>query len=120
MANRIFLNPDGYIEVIIDGPQTFMSFDNLMPDASDYLEELQKQGKKRLGLIDLSKQTDFTVDSNRAGMQILESLNYEKLAFFGAKTSLNEVAKAIILAIGKSDNTKMFKTRDEAVKWLLG
>lgn len=119
MANKITLNDQGYIEVVIEGPQSFMSFENLMPTAIDYLEELQKKGSKRLGLIDLTNQTDFTVDSNRAGMQILESLNYDKLALFGAKTVLTEVVKAIILAIGKDYNTKIFKERDEAVKWLL-
>lgn len=119
MANKISLNPQGYIEVAIEGPQSFMTFENMKPDAIDYLEQLQKEGKKRLGLIDLTNQTDFTVDSNRAGMEILESLNYERLALFGAKTTLTEVVRAIILAIGKNHNTKIFKTREEAVAWLL-
>jgi ribonucleotide monophosphatase NagD (HAD superfamily) len=119
MANKIFLNPQGYVEVTVEGPQTFMSFENLLPDAQDFLEQLQKEGKKRLGLVDLTNQTEFSVDSNRAGMQILESLNYEKLAFFGAKTIITEVAKAIILAIGKNDNTRIFSDRESAVKWLL-
>jgi len=119
MANRIFYNPEGYIEATIEGDQTYMSFENLLPDAMVILEQLQAEGKPRLGLIDVSKQGSFTVDSNRSAMSTLESLNYERTAIFGAKKILTEVIKAIILAMGKNNNTKIFSDRESAVKWLL-
>lgn len=119
MSNRIFYNPQGFIEVMVEGDQTYMSFENLLPDAAIFLEKLQEEGKPRLGLIDVSKQGAFSVDSNRSAMGTLESLNYERVAIFGAKNILYEVTKAIILAMGKSSNTKIFKDRESAVKWLL-
>src|SRR5665213_1757350 len=119
MANRIFLNPAGYIEVIIEGEQSYMAFENLKADAVVLIEELQKQGKRRLGLLDISKQKNYSPDTNKAGMEILEALNYEKVAIFGGGRLLNEVAKAIILAMGKSSNTKLFRDRESAVAWLL-
>jgi hypothetical protein len=119
MANRIFYNQEaGYIEVIIEGDQTYMSFENLKGDAGDILEELQKAGKRRLGLMDITKQGNYTADTNKAAMEILESLNYEKLAIFGGGKFLNEVSKAIILAMGKTANTKIFASREEAIAWL--
>jgi len=119
MANRIFYNPEGYIEVIIEGDQSYMSFLNLKADAATMLEDLQKQGKKRLGLIDVSKQGAFTVDSNKAAMEILETLNYERLAIFGTNKILEEITKAIIMAMGKTGNTKIFADRQIALAWLL-
>lgn len=119
MANSIFYNPEGYIEVRIEGDQTYMSFDNMRPTALDIIDEMQKKGQKRLGLIDISNQGAFSPDSNRAAMNILESLNYDKVAIFGAGRILEEIAKAIILAMGKSANTKLFSNREEAVAWLL-
>lgn len=119
MANKIFLNPEGYVEVVMDGEQTFMTIDNMKYDAIDMLGQLQKEGKPRLGLIDLTKQANYTPDTNKAAMSNLEALNYEKVAMFGASTLLTEVSKALILAMGRSNNTKIFKTREEAVKWLL-
>jgi hypothetical protein len=119
MANSIFYNPEGYVEVHIEGEQTYMSFENIEPTALDILDELQKKGQKRLGLIDISKQSNFSPDSNRAAMHILESINYEKVAIFGAGRVLQEVTKAIILAMGKSSNTKIFHNREEAVAWLV-
>ncbi|MFI5270548.1 MAG: STAS/SEC14 domain-containing protein [Candidatus Saccharimonadales bacterium] len=119
MANRIFYNPEGYVEVKVEGDQTYMSFENVLPTALDILDELQKKGQDRLGLIDLSKEGAFTPDSNKAAMQILESLNYDKLAMFGAGRVISDVAKAIVLAMGKGANTKIFNTREEALKWLM-
>ena len=120
MANRIFYNPKGYIEVQIEGDQTYMSFENIQPTAMDMLDAFQEQGKKRLGLIDISKQGNFTPDSNRAAMKILESLNYDKVAIIGAGRILEKVTQAIILAMGKTENTKVFGDRAEAEAWLLG
>lgn len=119
MANRIFFNEEGYVEVVIDGEQTYMTFANLQPTAMTIVEDLQKQGKKRYGLIDITNQKNFSPDSNRAAMEILESFNYEKVAIFGAGRILQEVAKAIILAMGKNDSTKVFNDRESAVAWLL-
>jgi len=120
MADRIFLNEEGLIEVQVEGDQTYMTFENLKPDATELLNKLQQAGKPRLGLIDISKQGKFSADSNRAAMEVLESLNYDKLAIFGGNTITTEVSKAIVLAMGKSGNTKVCLKREEAVNWLLG
>lgn len=120
MADRIFLNEEGLIEVQVEGDQTYMTFENLKPDAIELLNKLQQAGKPRLGLVDISKQGKFSADSNRAAMEVLESLNYDKLAIYGGNAITTEVSKAIVLAMGKSGNTKVYQKREEAVNWLLG
>lgn len=117
-ANHVFLNPDGYVEATIVGDQTKMSFEHLHYDAVDMLELLEKQGMKRIGLIDISKQGKFSTESNKEAMLILETLPYEKLAIFGANKVLAEVTNAIIIAMGKSHNTKLFADRQSALDWL--
>jgi hypothetical protein len=119
MANSIFYNQEGYIEIHVEGDQTYMSFENIRPTAMDIMDELQKKGQNRYGLIDISKQGSFSPDSNRAAMDILESLNYEKVAIIGAGKILQEVTRAIIIAMGKSSNTKIFSDRESGVAWLL-
>ena len=119
MADRIFLNEEVLIEVQVEGDQTYMTFENLKPDATELLNKLQQAGKPRLGLIDISKQGKFSADSNRAAMEVLESLNYDKLAIYGGNAITTEVSKAIVLAMGKSGNTKVYQKREEAVNWLL-
>jgi len=118
MANKISLNPDGYVEVIMDGEQSYMTIDSMRYDAVDMLSQLQSENKPRLGLIDLTKQSNYTTDTNKAAMKTLESLTYEKVALFGANTFLTDVVKAIILAMGRTETTKIFKDRESAIAWL--
>ena len=118
MANRIFYNPDGYIETAIEGDQTYMTVKNLEGDAIDMIRDLQAQGRQRLGLVDLTKMGKYSPDSNRASMELLESLNYEKVSMYGAGKILTEVIKAIILAMGKTENTRVFGSREDALSWL--
>ena len=119
MANRISYNPAGYVDVIIEGEQSYMTFANLMSEALDLLEQLQDEGKKRYGLMDITKQANYTADTNKAAMEMLESITYDKLAIFGGGLVLTEVAKAIVLAMGKGSNTKIYKTKEQALEWLL-
>jgi hypothetical protein len=117
-ANRIFLNPDGYIEATIVGDQTKMSFEHLHLAADEMLDLLQAQGKRRIGLIDVTKQGSFSAESNKEAMQILEKLPYDKLAIFGANRVLAPVINAIILAMGRSADTRLFSDRQTALAWL--
>ncbi|HSW99857.1 MAG TPA: hypothetical protein VLH38_02365 [Patescibacteria group bacterium] len=117
-ANRISLNPDGYIEATIEGDQTKMSFEHLHLNTEEMMGLLQKQGRQQLGLIDVTKQGKFSPDSNKEAMLILEKLPYDKLAIFGANIVLAQVINAIILAMGKSANTKLFADRQSALAWL--
>jgi hypothetical protein len=119
MTNQVFYNPEGYVEVVIVGDQTYMSFLDLKADVDLILEKLQQDGKKRLVLIDISRQGEFSTGSNKAGMEVLESTPYDGVAIFGADRVLEEVTKAIILAMGK-ENAKLFPGRQTAVSWLLG
>ena len=118
MANQVFYNPEGYVEVIIVGDQTYISFMDLKADADLILEKLQQDVKKRLVLIDISRQGEFSTGSNKAGMEVLESTSYDGVAIFGADKVLKEVTQAIILAMGK-ENARLFPDRQTAVSWLL-
>lgn len=117
-ANRISLNPDGYVEAAIVGDQSKMSFEHMHVDAEEMLELLHIEGKRRLGLIDVSEQGKFSPESNKEAMLILEKLTYDKLAFYGANKVIAGVINAIILAMGKSDNTRLFADRQSALAWL--
>jgi hypothetical protein len=118
MTNKVFYNPEGYVEIMIVDNQTYISFMDLKADADLILEKLQKDGKRRLVLIDISQQGKFSTGSNRAGMEVLESTNYDGVAIFGGNKILEEVTKGIILAMGKN-NAKLFPDRQTAVTWLL-
>jgi hypothetical protein len=117
-ANRVSLNPDGYIEATIVGDQTKMSFEHMHLATEEMMVILQQQGKRQLGLIDVTNQGKFSAESNKEAMLILEKLPYEKIAIFSANKVLAQVINVIILAMGKSANTRLFGDRQSALAWL--
>jgi len=118
MQNTTIHNPDGYADISIQGDQSYTSFVGVKADADIILEQLGKEGKPRLALIDLSRQGKFTTDSNRAAMEMLEATNYDRVAIYGASKILEEITKGIILAMGKNDKTRVFADRASALAWL--
>lgn len=115
--NKVFINPEGYLEIALVGDQSEGSFRRLYSDAVPLIEEFRTKNNDLLCLFDLTHDTGFTLGSNKVAMELLESTPYDKIAMFNVPHA--EVTKGIILAIGKSDKTKIFKNREEAVAWLL-
>jgi hypothetical protein len=117
--NKIFLNPAGYIEMVIIGDQTYDTFHEMLDKLPELLEQLEGQGKPLRGLIDLTQKGKYTPGSNKAAMEALEQVPYQRVAMFGADAVLKEVTEMIILAMGKKEKTQLFHDRESAVAWLM-
>ncbi len=117
MQDQIFLNPDGYIEVKLVGDQTAEMFQSIYADYLSLEEKLRSQDKPILALFDVSQETGFSLSSNKAALEILENANYDRIAMYAVPHY--KVTEGIIAATGKSANTKLFPTREEALAWLL-
>lgn len=115
--NQVIRRPEGYIEAIIVGDQTEESFRRLFHEAQPFIDQLKAEHKPLLGLIDMTSQTGYSLASDKAALNFLEILDYDKLAFCNAPHA--EVTKGILLALDKNDTTKLFNNRQEALAWLL-
>ncbi len=111
--------PEGYICVALVGDQTYQTIDALRIETERMVEKLKVEHKRLLGLVDLTKQTGFNTGSNKAALEALSIIEYEKSALVSDNKLFAELAKMIISALGKNDKTKFFATREEAVAWLL-
>jgi hypothetical protein len=118
MNNKVFLNSDGYIEIVLSGEQTGETFLEVYEKAKPLIDKVQADNKPLLGLCDLTGETNFSLSSNKIAMEYLEKIPYERIAMFGVPHV--EVTKGIIMAMGKSHNTKVFDNRKDALAWLLG
>jgi hypothetical protein len=114
--NKVFVNDEGIIEVVLIGDQTEASFKHAYDRVQPLIMKLQAEGKPVYGLIDMTEETGYSLASDKAALDILESLTYDKLAMCNAPHA--GVAKGIILATGREDNTKLFTSRDDALAWL--
>jgi hypothetical protein len=117
--NSIVLQPEGYALVTLTGKQTFMSMDALGKECKKLADKLKAQGKPLLGLVDFTQDLGFDAGTNKAVLKALEEIEYDRIALFGENVVLAEVTRAVVAALGKDDRTKVFKSRDEALAWLL-
>lgn len=115
--NKVYIAPEGYIEVDIIGNQTPESFQEINDKVRPLIEKLTEENKPLLGLVDMSAETGYSISSDKAALQLLEDINYTKLAMYNPPHI--EVVKGIIMAMGRSENTKIFDDRNEALAWLL-
>lgn len=117
--SRVFYNPDGYIEVVIVGRPSSMTFYGLKADAEELLNSAEiksaLENKPVLGLIDASRQEGLSPEANKAALESLEAIQSERLALFGLDMLLREIVKGLVLAMGRSGSFKIFQTREEAV-----
>jgi hypothetical protein len=69
--------------------------------------------------VDFTQDLGFDAGTNKAVLKALEEIEYDRIALFGENVVLAEVTRAVVAALGKDDRTKVFKSRDEALAWLL-
>jgi hypothetical protein len=117
--NTVELQPEGYVLVTLEGKQDYMTMDALAKRCKRLADQMKAEGKPVIGLVDFSRDGGFTTGTNKAVMHALEEISYDRLALFGKGGVLEEVTKAVVLALGKAERTKVFKTRDEALAWLM-
>jgi hypothetical protein len=117
--NSVTWQPEGYALVTLTGKQTFMTMGELAKQCQNMAEKLEAQGKPLLGLVDFTQDPGFDAGTNKAVLKALEEIKYDRIALFGENMVLAEVTKAVVAALGKDDRTKVFKSRDEALAWLL-
>lgn len=118
-GNSVRLHADGYIEVILVGDQSSKTIADSAQECERLAQSLKVQDKRVLALIDFRLEGDFSTGANKATLEAMARIDYDRAALFGTSKLLAEVSNLIIKALGKEDRTKVFGTREEAVAWLV-
>lgn len=96
------------------------------------LNELISQYKKLLDgkphrhiLVDMTESAKFdasamTKEMRNSYKELIKVMDTDKSAIFGAAPALRMTAKVALAVTGKSDVTRFFKTKEEALAWLKG
>lgn len=118
MINRSYLGEDGLVYAFYVGDQTLEKVKKTVGQTGSALDEARKQNKRGLVLVDISKIGKIDSGARRAGYDGTRNLKYEKLAVFGEPNPfLRNVASLVIKATGM-DKVRLFKTQEEAARWL--
>lgn len=97
-------------------------------DLNEVIAQYQRilEGKPhRHILVDMTESSQFdasvmTRQLRNTYRDLMKLMKTDKTAIFGASPGLRMAAKIASAIIGKSDVTKFFKTKDEAIAWLKG
>jgi hypothetical protein len=119
MANAIFMNDDGFIEVTVNGDQTGESVQAMGEEVKALLEKLKADRKPRLILDDLTHMGNTNIPARQKVAELAKTLDFERVAMVGDGSMLMRVGTNLMLgAIGKGGNIRYFEDRKRAIAWL--
>jgi hypothetical protein len=123
-ANKIFLNPSGFIEQHFVGEQTPEAIIASLKKVEQYSKKLQASGKPILILEDISKIPKLEFLSPKMATvrveaaKYIKSVPFERAAFYGP-LPLQVIVNTLALVAGKRSKVQVFDSRANAIKWLL-
>lgn len=109
MKNTVLTDSNGLIYVRLVAAQGSLP----------HIDKLKTSHQPVKILIDISEQSDITSGSNQMSLKVLDIVPYYKMAINGGNKELNDNLEGIIGAATKTETTKVFETREDAVSWLL-
>jgi UDP-N-acetylmuramyl pentapeptide synthase len=116
--NRVFINEQGLIEIIVDGDQTVESVQAMADEALRMSLEQRNAGKRALILDNLLHMGNVPPEARRRVVELVKSMDYEKLAMVGKGTILRLGTNLMLQATSKGNRVKYFEDYDKAVLWL--
>lgn len=115
MKSKVYLDDDNIIHVDSIGEQDERE---ALEGKNKVLELAEKlQGKCKI-LNDLTNMGKSRPESRKIMIESLKHKKVGKVANFGANTVSRFIASVMIKASGTEDKVRMFKTKEEALKWL--
>lgn len=117
-TNRVFRGKDGIIYNLYLGDQTGQTVKNTGDDVNLLLKRLKRQGKKILILADISQIGNISLPARQVGLGLIQELEYDKLAIYGADFMTGSIVKVIVSVSGRSYKIRSFDSKPEAVEWL--
>lgn len=118
MANKVFLNKEGFIEQIYEGRQTFERVTKTAAKVMLLSDELHTRKKKIRILIDVKQITIVSADALLAATDSLNTILKSKMAVYGGRKFINKLANLVIAATGREKTVRIFSSRKAAEKWL--
>ena len=116
--NKVILGKNDLIQQVLVGKQTFESVLESWAQVSQLADELKHQNKKIKILVNLANVTKVNADALIASADAINSVPDAKIATFGGKTLTNKFANLVIAATGRSKTIRVFKLKNQALKWL--
>ncbi len=119
MANKVFINSDQIVEIIVDGDQTVASVTTMGNQALELAQAYKRKNKPALILDNLLSKGSVPVDARSVVVDLIKSRDFDKLAMVGSGGIIKIGANLILQASGKGSRVKYFDSYELATNWLL-
>ena len=118
-TNKVFINDDGILEIIIKGDQHADNFKDIIEQTNETEKSMILDGKPLKTLVDITNMGEVDKSIVYEALQSILERNYYRTAIYGEYTK-NPVLMHLLSGIGKFNfnRFKYFKTRALAIKWL--
>jgi hypothetical protein len=119
MANRVFVNGDGIIEIEVVGDQNAASVELMGRQADTLITQQKAVGKPCLVLDDITKIGKVDPEARKKVVELGTRLDFDRAAMVGPNNGLMSFGTNLMLrATGRAYKLKYFTDRDEALRWL--
>lgn len=119
MANTVFIEPVTQILISkYEGDQTRDTLLDMSNRARPFIQELRSANKPVHMLVDTAAVNKQDSGARAMAVQAINSLDYDKMAIFGANVFLKHVLSFVMQLAIKKDRVKYFNTQEEARSWL--
>jgi predicted glycosyltransferase len=109
----------GFIISIYHGHQTAVSILEIAQAAAQTIQSVRAQHKPVLLLIDTRDIESQDSGSRKAAIEAINSLDYDKMAIYGAPLFIKYVVEFLITVSQKKEKIKYFDTEEQARSWLM-
>lgn len=121
MGNKVFINKNSIVECQVVGDQTLESINAMGQQITELLGELKRQQAPLLILDDLTHIGRVPSEGRKAVINLVKTLEYERLVMLGNSGLLRVGVNLIARATGKKDKKmRYFTNRSQAIDWLKG
>lgn len=117
--NHNFLGKVGFVYNIYIGDQDSKTIKRTWKELEGLSKKLRTQKKKVLILTDLTKIGRITLSARRKGLELVRSLDFDKVAMVGDDHLERHVVRIMVNLSGRAFQIKYFFDEKEARQWLL-
>ena len=118
-GNTNFIDKDGLIHNIYVGDQTVSKLKKSTEELLGLTTSLREHNKPILVLTDITKLGKIGLQARGYAVEMVKTIEFDKVAIFGNPKAIERVVNFIILASGRGYKMQYFSSKTDAKKWLL-
>ena len=117
-SSSVRLVDDEYVFVELGDDLNLETAQRVTRDVVSFSEQLRAQNRRVMIVCNISGSMNVDQPTRNYILDTMNHLQYDKIAAYGPKSLMRNIANITLMAFGKLDKTKLFDTQDQALFWI--